>query len=61
MACKKVGNYDETVDVLNDCLAIFLVKLRNGEYRFQESAKITTYAYRICYNQWHNYTDSINK
>lgn len=57
MACQKGGTYDEALDVLNDCLAIFLHKVRTGEYVYQPDTKITTYLYRVCYNQWHNYVD----
>jgi RNA polymerase sigma factor (sigma-70 family) len=57
MACQRGCHYDEAVDVLNDCLAIFLVKVREGSYVFQENAKITTYLYRVCYNQLLNYID----
>ncbi|WP_345271049.1 RNA polymerase sigma factor [Nibrella viscosa] len=57
LACQKGGSYDEALDVLNDCLAIFLHKIRTGEFVFQADTRITSYLYRVCYNQWHNYID----
>ncbi len=43
---------EEAEDLLQDCLAIFIHKLRDGSYVFQEGAKISTYFYRIYVNQW---------
>lgn len=43
---------EESEDLLQECLAIFVEKLRNGNFVFQEGAKITTYFYRIYINQW---------
>ncbi|GAA4450188.1 hypothetical protein GCM10023189_10520 [Nibrella saemangeumensis] len=57
LACQRGGSYDEALDIMNDCLAIFLQKVRSGEFVFQPDTKITSYLYRICYNQWHNYID----
>ena len=38
------GSYqEESEDLLQECLAIFVEKLRNGDFVFQEGAKITTY------------------
>ena len=57
-ACQHGGTYEEARDVLNDCLLIFLHKIRTGEYVFYQNdnqAKVTTYLLRICYNQWYNY------
>lgn len=51
----------EAEDLLQDCLAIFLVKLRNGAYRWSASTKITTYFYRIYLNQWKKQLDSKRK
>jgi RNA polymerase sigma factor (sigma-70 family) len=43
---------EEAEDLLQECLAIFIEKIRNGSYTFHENAKITTYFYRIYVNQW---------
>lgn len=51
-ALSKGAEIEEAEDVLQECLAIFLVKLRNLEYTWQANAKITTYFYRIFINQW---------
>lgn len=51
-AINKGSNQEEAEDLLQECLAIFVEKLRNGSYVFQEGAKITTYFYRIYINQW---------
>ena len=51
-ALNKGSNQEESEDLLQECLAIFVDKLRNGSYVFQEGAKITTYFYRIYVNQW---------
>lgn len=51
-ALSKGAEIEEAEDVLQECLAIFLVKLRNLEYTWQVNAKITTYFYRIYINQY---------
>lgn len=51
-ALHKGSNQEESEDLLQECLAIFVDKLRNGSYVFQEGVKITTYLYRIYINQW---------
>jgi RNA polymerase sigma factor (sigma-70 family) len=51
-ALNKGSDQYEAEDLLQECLAIFVEKLRNGDYLFQEGAKITTYFYRIYINQW---------
>lgn len=51
-ALQKGGKQEEAEDLLQDCLAIFIHKLRDGSYVFQEEAKISTYFYRIYVNQW---------
>lgn len=51
-ALNKGSNQEEAEDLLQECLAIFIDKLRDGTYIFQEGAKITTYFYRIYVNQW---------
>jgi len=51
-ALNKGANETEAEDLLQDCLAIFLVKLRNKEYTWSSSTKITSYFYRIYINQW---------
>ncbi|MFN3589974.1 MAG: RNA polymerase sigma factor [Spirosomataceae bacterium] len=51
-AKSKGANQEEAEDLLQECLAIFIEKVRNGSYAFQENAKITTYFYRIYVNQW---------
>ena len=51
-ALNKGSNQEEAEDLLQDCLAIFVNKLRDGSYAFQEGAKISTYFYRIYINQW---------
>lgn len=48
----KGANQEEAEDLLQECLAIFIEKVRNGSYEFQENVKITTYFYRIYVNQW---------
>ena len=51
-ALNKGSEQEESEDLLQECLAIFVDKLRDGSYVFQEGAKITTYFYRIYINQW---------
>ncbi len=51
-ALNKGSNQEEAEDLLQDCLAIFVNKLRDGSYAFKEGAKISTYFYRIYINQW---------
>lgn len=51
-ALNKGSDQYEAEDLLQECLAIFVEKLRNGDYIFQEGAKITTYFYRVYINQW---------
>jgi RNA polymerase sigma factor (sigma-70 family) len=51
-ALSKGSDQEEAEDLLQECLAIFVEKLRNGDYLFQEGAKITTYFYRVYINQW---------
>lgn len=43
---------DEARDLLQECLAIFLTKIRDGSYVYQEGVRITTYFHRIYINQW---------
>lgn len=50
-ALSKGAEIEEAEDVLQECLSIFLVKLRNLDYTWQVNAKITTYFYRIYINQ----------
>lgn len=38
-------------DLLQDCLAIFLVKLRDGTYQWKVGVKISTYFYKVFQNQ----------
>ncbi len=61
MVFKRGGNQDEALDVLQDCIAIFLDNLRSGKYQFQADAKITTYLYRICLNKWYEYVNKRTK
>ena len=51
-ALSKGSDQEEAEDLLQECLSIFVEKLRNGDYTFQEGAKITTYFYRVYINQW---------
>lgn len=51
-ALSKGSDQEEAEDLLQECLAIFVEKLRSGSYKFQEGAKITTYFYRVYINQW---------
>ncbi|GAB3169300.1 RNA polymerase sigma factor [Telluribacter humicola] len=51
-ALSKGSKQEEAEDLLQECLAIFVEKLRSGSYTFLEGAKITTYFYRIYINQW---------
>ena len=51
-AKKNGANLEEAEDLLQECLAIFIEKIRNETYTFQENTKITTYFYRIYVNQW---------
>lgn len=60
-ALNKGSNQEESEDLLQECLAIFVDKLRNGSYVFQEGAKITTYFYRIYVNQWKKVFEQKNK
>lgn len=60
-ALNKGSNQEESEDLLQECLAIFVDKLRNGSYVFQEGAKITTYFYRIYVNQWKKCFDQKTK
>lgn len=43
---------DDARDLLQECLAIFLGKIRDGSYVYQEGVRITTYFHRIYINQW---------
>ena len=56
-ACQHGGDYEAATDVLNDCMAIFIDKLRSGQYEHRPSAKITTYLNSICRRQWYNFVD----
>ncbi|MFN8348800.1 MAG: sigma-70 family RNA polymerase sigma factor [Spirosomataceae bacterium] len=51
-AIGKGSDQSDAEDLLQECLAIFVEKLRSGDYVFQEGAKITTYFYRVYMNQW---------
>ncbi len=57
LACQRGGTYEEAVEVMNDCLAIFLQKVRLDEYTYQPTTKITTYVYSICYRHWLTYVN----
>ncbi|ACT91835.1 RNA polymerase sigma factor [Dyadobacter fermentans] len=46
------GDQQQAEDLLQECLAIFVVKIRDGSFVFQENTRITTYFYRIYINQW---------
>jgi RNA polymerase sigma factor (sigma-70 family) len=61
LAMQRGGSYDEALDVLNDCLAVFLQKVRDQSFTYQPNARITTYLYSVCFNQWHNYVDKRSK
>ncbi|MDF7821823.1 sigma-70 family RNA polymerase sigma factor [Runella sp. MFBS21] len=51
-ALSKGSSQDEAKDLLQECLAIFVEKIRNGTYAFRADTKITTYFYSIYINQW---------
>ncbi len=60
-ALTKGSEIEEAEDILQECLAIFIVKLRNREYTWQANAKITSYFYRIYINQWKKQIDQKSK
>lgn len=49
---KRGGDQKLAEDLLQECLAIFVTKLRDGSYAYQEEARITTYFQSIYINQW---------
>jgi RNA polymerase sigma factor (sigma-70 family) len=51
-ALSRGSKQEEAEDLLQECLAIFVQKLRGGTYTFQEGARISTYFYRVYSNQW---------
>jgi RNA polymerase sigma factor (sigma-70 family) len=51
-ALGKGSDQDLAEDLLQECLAIFVQKIRGGSYAYQDGVKITTYFYRIYMNQW---------
>lgn len=51
-ALERGTGQDDARDLLQDCLAIFVDKIRDGSYVYQEGVQITTYFYRIYINQW---------
>jgi RNA polymerase sigma factor (sigma-70 family) len=51
-ALNKGSDQADAEDLLQECLGIFVEKIRDGSYAFQEGAKISTYFYRIYINQW---------
>jgi len=49
---KRGSNQEQAEDLLQECLAIFVSKIRDGSYVYQEGTRITTYFHRIYINQW---------
>ncbi|GGN11578.1 hypothetical protein GCM10010967_54380 [Dyadobacter beijingensis] len=49
---KRGGDQEQAEDLLHDCLAIFVGKIRDGSYVYQENTRITTYFQSIYINQW---------
>ncbi|OJV16187.1 MAG: RNA polymerase subunit sigma-24 [Dyadobacter sp. 50-39] len=49
---KRGSDRDQAEDLLQECLAIFVSKVRDGSYAYQEGTRITTYFHRIYINQW---------
>ncbi len=50
-ASKNRMQTDAAEDLLHDCLAIFVEKLRKGTYQWQAGAKVSTFFYKIFQNQ----------
>ncbi|MCY7351670.1 MAG: sigma-70 family RNA polymerase sigma factor [Cytophagaceae bacterium] len=51
-ACQRSSiSTDDALDILQDGLAEFAVKLKNGKYVFQGSA-VTAYVFTVCRNRW---------
>lgn len=49
----KRGNSEEQAkDLLQECLAIFVSKIRDRSFVYQEGTRITTYFHSIYINQW---------
>ncbi|MCF0069400.1 sigma-70 family RNA polymerase sigma factor [Dyadobacter sp. CY261] len=49
---KRGSDREQAEDLLQECLAIFVCKVRDGSYMYQEGTRITTYFHRIYINQW---------
>lgn len=51
-ACQRSAiSQDDALDILQDGLAEFAVKLKNGKYAFQGNA-VTAYVFTVCRNRW---------
>jgi RNA polymerase sigma factor (sigma-70 family) len=51
-ALKRGSDQEQAEDLLQDCLAIFVSKVRDRSFVYQEGTRITTYFHRIYINQW---------
>lgn len=58
---KRGSNQEQAEDLLQECLAIFVSKVRDGSYVHQEGTRITTYFHRIYINQWKKSLDQLTR
>lgn len=58
---KRGSNQEQAEDLLQECLAIFVSKVRDGSYVYQEGTRITTYFHRIYINQWKKSLDQLTR
>ncbi|WP_353720047.1 sigma-70 family RNA polymerase sigma factor [Dyadobacter sp. 676] len=58
---KRGADQQQAEDLLQECLAIFLVKVRDGSFVYQESTRITSYFFRIYINQWKKSLEQANR
>jgi RNA polymerase sigma factor (sigma-70 family) len=51
-AVKRGSSQEQAKDLLQECLAIFVSKIRDRSFVYQEGTRITTYFQSIYINQW---------
>lgn len=58
---KRGAEKHQAEDLLQECLAIFVTKIRDRSYVYQENTRITTYFHRIYINQWKKSLEQIGR
>jgi RNA polymerase sigma factor (sigma-70 family) len=54
---KSGGSEEEAKDVIMDGIEALIRNIREGQYVFQDNAKLKTYFFQICRNKWFDYVN----